>query len=144
MSRLEQLQALNGALLAEMPVDPELAAGMPLKLAVSSALDAVAHAVESYWARGSNCVSRALALEAVHTMMGGMAEQQEKNGQSPHVEPETDSNAGLSRVRRREQKAVQKKQKRRVRFLTVWKITDGGFERRKKTEISRHICARGL
>ena len=53
-------------------VDPELAAGMPLKLAVSSALDAVAHAVESYWARGSNCVSRALALEAVHTMMGGM------------------------------------------------------------------------
>ena len=53
-------------------VDPELAAGMPLKLAVSSALDAVAHAVESYWAKGSNCVSRALALEAVHTIMGGM------------------------------------------------------------------------
>ena len=47
-------------------------------------------------------------------MMGGMAEQQEKNGQSPHVEPETDSNAGLSRVRRREQKAVQKKQKRSI------------------------------
>ena len=43
-------------------VDPELAAGMPLKLAVSSALDAVAHAVESYWAKGSNCVSGALAL----------------------------------------------------------------------------------
>ena len=53
-------------------VDPELAAGMPLKLAVSSALDAVAHAVESYWAKGSNCVSRALALEAVRTIMGGM------------------------------------------------------------------------
>ena len=45
---------------------------MPLKLAVSSALDAVAHAVESYWAKGSNCVSRALALEAVRTIMGGM------------------------------------------------------------------------
>ena len=53
-------------------VDPELAAGMPLELAVSSALDAVAHAVESYWAKGSNCVSRALALEAVRTIMGGM------------------------------------------------------------------------
>ena len=53
-------------------VDPELAAGMPLKLAVSSALDAVAHAVESYWAKGSNCVSRALALEAVHTIMDSM------------------------------------------------------------------------
>lgn len=53
-------------------VDPELAAGMPIKLAVSSALDAVAHAVESYWAKGSNCVSRALALEAVRTIMDGM------------------------------------------------------------------------
>lgn len=53
-------------------VDPELAAGMPTKLAVSSALDAVAHAVESYWAKGSNCVSQALALEAVRTIMCGM------------------------------------------------------------------------
>ena len=53
-------------------VDPGLAAGMPLKLAVSSALDAVAHAVESYWAKGSNCVSRALALEAIRTVMGSM------------------------------------------------------------------------
>ena len=53
-------------------VDPELASGMPLRLAVSSALDAVAHAVESYWAKGSNCVSRALALEAVRTITGGM------------------------------------------------------------------------
>ena len=53
-------------------VDPELTAGMPLALAVSSALDAVAHAVESYWARGTNAVSRALALEAVRTIMGSM------------------------------------------------------------------------
>ncbi len=53
-------------------VDPDLTAGMPLKLAVSSALDAVAHGVESYWARGTNCVSRALALEAVRTIMGSL------------------------------------------------------------------------
>lgn len=53
-------------------VDPELAAGMPMTLAVSSALDAVAHAVESYWAKGSNAVSRALALEAIRTVMGSM------------------------------------------------------------------------
>ena len=53
-------------------VDPELAAGMPLPLAVSSALDAAAHAIESYWARGSNAVSRGLALEAIRTIMGGM------------------------------------------------------------------------
>ena len=53
-------------------VDPELAQGMPIKLAVSSALDAVAHAVESYWARRTNAVSRALALEAIRTIMGHM------------------------------------------------------------------------
>lgn len=53
-------------------VDPELAAGMPLPLAVSSALDAAAHAIESYWAKGSNAVSRGLALEAIRTIMGGM------------------------------------------------------------------------
>lgn len=51
-------------------VDPDLAAGMPLQLSVSSALDALAHAVESYWARGTNCVSRALALEAIRTILG--------------------------------------------------------------------------
>ncbi len=50
-------------------VDPQLAEGMPLKLAVSSALDAVAHAVESYWANATNCVSRALALQAVGVIM---------------------------------------------------------------------------
>lgn len=54
-------------------VDPELAATMPLKLAVSSALDAAAHAVESYWARGTNCVARALALQAIRMIMGNLA-----------------------------------------------------------------------
>ena len=53
-------------------VDSELSKGMPLTLAVSSALDAVAHAVESYWARGTNLVSRALALGAIETVMGGI------------------------------------------------------------------------
>ncbi len=53
-------------------VDPELAATMPLKLAVSSALDAAAHAVESYWAKGTNCVARALALQAIHMIMGNL------------------------------------------------------------------------
>lgn len=50
-------------------VDPLLTKDMPLKLAVSSALDAVTHAVESYWARGTNCVSRALALQAIRIIM---------------------------------------------------------------------------
>ena len=52
--------------------DPELSAGMPRTLAVSSALDAMAHAVESYWARGTNCVSRALSLGAIRTVRAGM------------------------------------------------------------------------
>ncbi|MDO5149813.1 MAG: phosphonoacetaldehyde reductase [Oscillospiraceae bacterium] len=51
-------------------VDPDLTENMPVKLAVSSALDAVAHAIESYWANGSNIISRALALGAVRTVMG--------------------------------------------------------------------------
>ena len=53
-------------------VDPELTEGMPLGLAVSSALDALAHGVESYWANGTNCVSRALALGAIEVILGGL------------------------------------------------------------------------
>ena len=45
-----------------------LAQGMPVQLAVSSALDAAAHAVESYWANHTNAVSRGLALEAIVTV----------------------------------------------------------------------------
>lgn len=53
-------------------VDPTLAASMPLKLMVSSALDAVAHATESYWAKASNTVSKALALRAIRTIMSNI------------------------------------------------------------------------
>lgn len=53
-------------------VDSELTQGMPVKLAVSSALDACAHAVESYWANHTNMTSRALALSAVRTIMNGL------------------------------------------------------------------------
>lgn len=50
-------------------VDPVLADSMPVQLSVSSALDAVAHAVESYWAKASNTVSRQFALGAISTIM---------------------------------------------------------------------------
>ncbi len=50
-------------------VDSDLLAEIPLGLAVSSALDAVAHAVESYWARHTNLVSRELALGAIQAVM---------------------------------------------------------------------------
>lgn len=49
-------------------VDPQFAETMPLQLAVSSALDAMAHAVESYWAKHSNAVSKANALYAIKTI----------------------------------------------------------------------------
>ncbi len=49
--------------------DSKLLENMPLGLAVSSALDAVAHGVESYWAKHSNLVSRQLALGAVSIIM---------------------------------------------------------------------------
>ncbi|MDD3795410.1 MAG: phosphonoacetaldehyde reductase [Lachnospiraceae bacterium] len=50
--------------------DPQLIETLPLPLAVSSALDAAAHAAESYWAKAANTVSRALALEAIRIIMG--------------------------------------------------------------------------
>ncbi len=53
-------------------VDPVLAASMPVKLAVSSALDAVCHAAESYWAKASNTVSRAAALAAIKIIMDNL------------------------------------------------------------------------
>ena len=49
--------------------DPALTRSMPVGLAVSSALDAVAHATESHWARATNAVSRALAVAAIRTVM---------------------------------------------------------------------------
>lgn len=53
-------------------VDASLAKGMPIALAVSSGLDAAAHALESYWANASNLVSRALALKSMETVMQHM------------------------------------------------------------------------
>lgn len=50
-------------------VDPRLSAGMPLQLAVSSALDAAAHGMESYWARANNLVSSAFALSGIGRIM---------------------------------------------------------------------------
>ena len=46
-------------------IDPCMSASMPTGLAVASALDAVCHAAESYWARAANPVSRAQALAAI-------------------------------------------------------------------------------
>lgn len=50
-------------------VDPKLSEGVPLSSAMSSALDAVAHAAESYWSRKTNIITRSLALTAISKVM---------------------------------------------------------------------------
>ncbi|MFR4973381.1 MAG: phosphonoacetaldehyde reductase [Butyricicoccus pullicaecorum] len=77
-------------------VDPDLATGMPIGLAVSSALDAMAHAVESYWARATNCVSRALALQAVRTIMGAMDDLLDGKAQAHDAMAQGSMLAGLA------------------------------------------------
>lgn len=64
--------------------DPTLAASMPVKLAVSSALDAVAHAAESYWAMASNPTSKALALQAISTIMNSIDDLLETGSKEAH------------------------------------------------------------
>ncbi|MCI7790603.1 MAG: phosphonoacetaldehyde reductase [Lachnospiraceae bacterium] len=50
-------------------IEPEFTMSMPMKLVVSSALDAVAHATESYWAKAHNLVSGIYALKAISMIM---------------------------------------------------------------------------
>ena len=76
--------------------DPELTKGMPLTLAVSSALDAAAHAVESYWAKGTNSVSRALALQAIQKIMGHMEDLLEGKEEARAAMAEGSVLAGLA------------------------------------------------
>lgn len=53
-------------------VEPEFTMSMPMKLVVSSALDAMAHATESYWAKAHNMVSDIYALKAISTIMANL------------------------------------------------------------------------
>jgi alcohol dehydrogenase class IV len=53
--------------------DPELTATLPAELAVSSALNAMAHCVEAFWAPRRNPVSSAVAEEGVRSLAAGLA-----------------------------------------------------------------------
>ncbi len=77
-------------------VDPRLTEGMPLKLAVSSALDAAAHGVESYWAKGTNCVSRALALQGIRIIMNHMEDLLSEKSQAHDAMARGSMLAGLA------------------------------------------------
>lgn len=52
--------------------DPELTASLPRELAVSSALNAMAHGVESLWAPGRNPVSSVIAQEGLADLASGL------------------------------------------------------------------------
>ncbi len=53
--------------------DPELTRSLPEELATASALNAMAHAVEAFWAPRRNPVSSVLAEEAVRSLAAGLA-----------------------------------------------------------------------
>lgn len=59
-------------------VDPQFAETMPVSLAVSSALDAAAHATEAYWAKAANLVSGGLACQAITQIMQHITELAEE------------------------------------------------------------------
>jgi maleylacetate reductase len=54
--------------------DPELTAPLPRGLAVASGLNAMAHAVEAFWAPGRNPVSSVVAEEGIAALAAGLRE----------------------------------------------------------------------
>ena len=63
----------SGAVLPRTAIyDTSLFAGMPRKLEVESALNALAHAIEAFWAPGRNPVTALAAEEAVRRISSGL------------------------------------------------------------------------
>ncbi|MGH8931620.1 MAG: phosphonoacetaldehyde reductase [Egibacteraceae bacterium] len=55
-------------------IDPDLTASVPPTTAAASALDALCHAVESYWSVAGTAESRDLARDAVHVLVPALAD----------------------------------------------------------------------
>ena len=51
---------------------PQLCASLPPKLKLATGLDAVCHAVEAYWAKASNPLSKALSISALQIMINNL------------------------------------------------------------------------
>lgn len=49
-------------------IDPVLTLALPRRATVSTALDALCHATESYWSKPSNAISRIFSLRAIETI----------------------------------------------------------------------------
>jgi maleylacetate reductase len=52
--------------------DPELTVSLPADVSAASGLNALAHAVEAFWAPGANPVTSVLAEEAIRALAGGL------------------------------------------------------------------------
>ena len=53
-------------------VDPELTFSLPKSVTASTGLDALSHAIESYWAKSSQPVSESLAIRAIDLIMNNL------------------------------------------------------------------------
>jgi alcohol dehydrogenase class IV len=61
------------ALFPQMAIlDPNLTISMPTKLTVTTALDALSHSVEAFWAKNTNDVSRIYSLKAIDSIIGNL------------------------------------------------------------------------
>lgn len=79
-------------------IDTQFAENMPLPLIISSAVDAMSHATEAYWAKHSNPVSKALSLYAIKTIVGHIEDVfvEEKRKEAQEYLAEASLIAGMS------------------------------------------------
>ncbi|GAA3655307.1 maleylacetate reductase [Nocardioides ginsengisoli] len=69
---VKQTRRDPGLLPRTVVYDVELTLGMPVGLTLTSAVNALAHAVEALWAQTSTAVSDALATESARLILGGL------------------------------------------------------------------------
>ncbi|MCT4566318.1 MAG: phosphonoacetaldehyde reductase [Maledivibacter sp.] len=63
-------------------IDPSLTTTLPMKLTASTGLDALTHAVESYWAKASNSISKMYATKAIGLVIEALPDLLEELGNS--------------------------------------------------------------
>jgi maleylacetate reductase len=84
--------------------DPELTASLPTSLAVTSGLNAMAHAVEAFWAPRRNPASTGVAQEAIARLATGLRTDDRAELLSPaarqHARDRAAARAGVQRARR--------------------------------------------
>ena len=54
---------------------PELTLSMPAKITLSSGLDAISHAIESYWSKHTNPIVQEIAYRAIELIVQNLRKQ---------------------------------------------------------------------